>query len=145
VRILGLDYGTARIGAAVCDELEIAAHPLPDVPCDGSEMERIAAVSAEKEVRLIVVGLPVRMDGSEGPASRKVRGFAKRLRRRLKGVDVELVDERLTSAQAHSALSLMGAGSRERRRAVDSMAAQLILQRFLDRRAAARAEQGEEG
>jgi putative Holliday junction resolvase len=135
VRILGIDYGTARIGVALCDELEIAAHALPNVECDGSELEQLAALCTEKDVRLIVVGLPLRMDGTEGPAARKVRGFAKDLRRLVKGVDVQLADERLTSAQAHSALSLMGARSRQRRRDVDGIAAQLILQRVLDRRA----------
>ena len=142
MRILGIDYGTARIGLALCDELEIAAHALPNLECDGGELDRLAALCAEKEVRLIVVGLPLRMDGSEGPAARKVRGFAKDLRRCVRGIDVQFADERLTSAQAHSALSLMGAGSRQRRRDVDGMAAQLILQRVLDRRAAERRATG---
>jgi putative Holliday junction resolvase len=138
VRILGLDYGAARIGVALCDELEIAAHALPNVECDGEELDRIAELCAEHEVALVVLGLPLQMDGSEGNAARKVRSFAKDLRRCLRGMELQFMDERLTSAQAHSALSLMGAGSRRRRQAVDGMAAQLILQRFLDRRAAAR-------
>lgn len=145
VRILGLDYGEARIGVALCDELEIAAHPLPNVERDGEEFERLAGLCAENDVELVVVGLPLQMDGSEGPASRKVRGFAKDLRRYLDVPAVELVDERLTSAQAHKVLSMMGAGGRRRRRDVDGMAAQIILQRFLDRRAAERrAGEGEQ-
>jgi putative Holliday junction resolvase len=140
--ILGLDYGERRIGAAASDELEVAAHGLPNVPVDGAELEGIAGIVAERGVRLIVVGLPLRMDGTEGTQARKVRGLAKRLRRRLPGVDVELMDERLTTAQAHRALTEMGARMRERRETVDRMAAQIILQRCLDRRAAQR--RGEE-
>jgi len=136
--IMGVDYGQKRMGLAVCDELEIAAHPLPTIECDGSEMDRIAALAEERKVERIVVGLPLRMDGTEGIQSRKVRGFAKRLRRRLRGVEVALMDERLTSAQAHRALSEMGVTMRVRRREVDRMAAQIILQRYLDARAAAR-------
>jgi len=136
--ILGLDYGSQRMGAAVCDELEIAAHPLPNVQMDGSEFDRIEELVRERHVGLIVVGLPVRMDGTEGTQSRKVRGFVKRLRRRLRGVEFDLVDERLTTAQAHGALSAMGASMRTRRRDVDGMAAQIILQRYLEQRRAAR-------
>lgn len=131
---MALDYGESRIGAAVCDELEIAAHPLPTVECDGLELEEIAALVERRGVERIVVGLPVRMDGQEGAQARKARGFAKKLRKRLPEVDVVLVDERLTSAQAHRTLSDMGARMKERRRKVDRMAAQIILQRHLERR-----------
>lgn len=134
VIILALDYGESRIGAAVCDELEIAAHPLPNVRCDGTELEQIAELVRQRSVNRIVVGMPVRMDGTEGRQSRKVRGFIKELRRELPEVEIETMDERLTSAEAHRALSQMGAGSRRRRDAVDSMAAQIILRRYMERR-----------
>ncbi len=132
--IMGLDYGERRIGVAVSDELEIAAHPMPTLERDGAELDRIASIVAERGVQCVVVGLPVRMDGTEGRQARKVRGFAKELRRRLPGVTVDTVDERLSTAQAHAALSEMGARPRQRRRAVDGMAAQIILQRYLERR-----------
>jgi len=136
VVILGLDYGERRIGAAISDELEIAAHPLPTIERDGTEMDRIAEVVAERGVDTIVVGLPLQMDGTEGPAARKVRGFMKALRKYVPGPRVVAMDERLSTAQAHQALSAMQASRRKRRGAVDRMAAQIILQRYLDRRAA---------
>lgn len=136
--IIGLDYGAARIGMAVSDELGVAAHPLPTVSRDGQELEAIAKVLEERSASRIVVGLPLQMDGAEGIQARKVRSFVKELKRRLPGLDVVLVDERLTTAQAHRALSEMGAKMRTRRREVDRMAAQIILQRYLDREAAAR-------
>ncbi len=134
VIIMGLDYGERRIGASVCDELEIAAHPLPTIERDGTELDRIGGLVDERGVERIVLGLPVRMDGTEGRAARKVRGFAKELRQELPGVEVVFEDERLSTAQAHSALSQMGAGSRQRRQNVDRMAAQIILQRYLEQR-----------
>jgi putative Holliday junction resolvase len=134
VIIMGLDYGESRIGAAVCDELEVAAHPLPTVGRDGTELDRIGELVKERGAERIVLGLPVQMDGTEGPAARKVRGFAKELRQALPGVEVVFEDERLSTAQAHAALSQMGARPRQRREEVDRMAAQIILQRHLERR-----------
>ena len=134
---MALDYGERRIGAAVCDELEIAAHALSTIACDGGEQETIASIVLERGVERIVVGLPLRMDGKEGVASRRVRGFVKRLRRRLPEVEIALTDERLSSAQAHGALSQMGASMRQRRSNVDRMAAQIILERYLARRRSA--------
>lgn len=144
--ILGLDYGERRIGAAVSDELEIAAHPLPTIRRDGGELDHIAGLVAERGVSQVVVGMPMRMDGSEGEQARRVRGFVKRLKGRLPAVGVAMIDERLTTAQAHRALSEMGASMRQRRDNVDRMAAQIILQRYLDSRAARRrqAEEQEE-
>jgi len=129
---------------ALSDELEVAAHPLPTIGQGEDVIEEIARLVAEREVGRIVVGLPLQMDGTEGIQARKVRGFAKRLRRRLPHVDVTTMDERLTTAQAHRALSEMGAGMRTRRADVDRMAAQIILQRHLDRAAAQRGVDGAE-
>ena len=134
---IGLDYGERRIGAAASDRLSIAAHPLPTLDRDGTELDRIAELVRDRGATHIVVGMPLRMDGTEGPQARKVRGFIKALRRHMPDVEVVEMDERLTTAQAHAALSVMGANMRTRRREVDRMAAQIILQRFLDRRAQA--------
>jgi putative Holliday junction resolvase len=138
--IIGLDYGEQRIGMAVSDELEIAAHPLPTVRKDGTELDAIARAVAERGASRIVVGLPIQMDGAEGIQARKVRAFIKELRRRLAEVEILTVDERLTTAQAQRALSEMGATGRRRRESIDRMAAQFILQRHLDQRASERRE-----
>jgi putative Holliday junction resolvase len=134
--ILGLDWGERRIGAAVSDALEVAAHVLPTIPNEGGEgaLERIAELVQERGVELIVVGMPTNMDGSAGPQAHKVRGFLKRLRRRLPRVPVETMDERLSSAQAHRSLSAEGVTMRRRAERVDGMAAQVILTRYLQRR-----------
>ena len=134
--ILGLDYGDRRIGAAVTDPLEIAATALETIERtpDGSEFDELGRLIEERGVDRILVGLPLRMDGSEGIQVRKVRSFVKDLKQRFPQVEVETSDERLTSAQAHRALSEAGASNRVRKRNVDSMSAQLILNRYLQRR-----------
>ena len=143
--ILALDYGERRIGVAVSDELEIAAHRLENIERDeeGSELDRIAELAAARNAALIVVGMPLNMDGSMGPQAHRVGGFVKRLRNRLPDLRVETIDERLTSAQAHRALSQEGATMRRRSERVDGMAAQLILARYLKQRARERGENHE--
>lgn len=138
--ILGLDYGERRIGVAVSDELEIAAHGLENIERDeaGSELDCIAELVQERNVGLIVVGMPLNMDGSAGPQAQKVRGFVKELRRRVPELPIDTTDERLTSVQAHRALSEEGVTMRIRGKRVDRMAAQLILTRYLKRRATER-------
>ena len=131
--ILGVDYGERRIGVAVSDELEIAAHGHDTIQSEGSgsEIEKFASLATELGAEMIVVGMPKRMDGSIGPAAHKVGGFIKRLRARLPEVPVETMDERLTTAEAHKALSTEGVTMRRRAQRVDRMAAQLILGRYL--------------
>jgi len=134
--ILAIDYGERRIGMAASDPLEIAAHGLETVQNEGHRavLDRIAQVVSERGVELIVVGMPTRMDGTAGPAVHKVRGFIKRLRAHLPEVPIETMDERLTSAQAHRALSEEGVTMRRRAERVDRMAAQIILSRYLSLR-----------
>lgn len=133
--ILAIDYGDKRIGLAVSDPLGIAAHGLDTIEKkgDGAELDRIAEIVEERSVERIVVGLPLHMNGSEGEVARKVRGFVKSLKRRIPDVTVELLDERLTSARAHRALSCEGVSMKERKKRVDRMAAQFILQRYLQK------------
>jgi putative Holliday junction resolvase len=133
--ILAIDYGDKRIGLAVSDPLGIAAHGLDTIEKkgDGAELDRIAEIVEERSVERIVVGLPLHMNGSEGEVARKVRGFVKSLKRRIPDVAVELLDERLTSARAHRALSCEGVSMKERKKRVDRMAAQFILQRYLQK------------
>ena len=141
--VLALDYGDKRIGVAVSDPLGIAASGLKTIERTpgGAEFDSIAEVVAERNVERIVVGMPLRMDGSAGRQVQKVRSFVERLRKRLPHVPIETIDERLTSAQAHRVLSDSGATNRVRRKNVDTMAAQIILTRYLLRQAGRDREQ----
>jgi len=134
VRVLGIDYGDRRIGLAVGDtELAIAtglptlerASPAADI------IEPLRRVCREHGVQRIVVGLPLNMNGTRGERARIAEHFARRLRESL-GIEVETWDERLTTRQADRAM-LQGDLSRKKRKArLDRLAAQILLQSYLD-------------
>lgn len=138
MRILALDHGTVRIGAAVSDELGMLAHPLDFLPAEPlpALLDRIKGLIREREIALIIVGLPRNMDGSTGPAARKVEEFVHLLRETI-AIPVHTWDERLTSLQAHRMLAESGRRERDRRGRVDSSAAAVLLQSYLDAQSAA--------
>jgi len=133
VILLGLDFGERRIGVAVGDELGFAARPLPAVErtSRAQDVARIGEIASRRKVHTIIVGLPLNMDGSVGPAARQAQRFAGLLRRELK-LAVELWDERLTTAEAERALIASGERRARRREVRDGVAAALILQGYLD-------------
>jgi putative Holliday junction resolvase len=133
MRILAIDHGTKRMGIAVSDELKLIAQPLEFIPAEpfAEFLARLKQLLREKEVELVVVGMPRNMDGSYGPAALKVQGFAAALKAALT-VPIQTWDERLTSAQANRFL-LEGNVRRQQRKAkVDKTAAALLLQSYLD-------------
>ncbi|GAO03489.1 Holliday junction resolvase RuvX [Anaeromyxobacter sp. PSR-1] len=136
MRTLGVDLGRVRIGLAVADEILRTARAVTTVVRRGEaeDLAAIAEVARDYEVTRAVVGLPLNMDGTEGPSARLARGFAPRLEAAL-GVPVELFDERLSSFEAESRLRARGLSAREQRGQVDAEAAAVILQGWLDRRA----------
>lgn len=133
--ILALDFGRARIGAAISDELQLLAHPLETIPANEEAASRVAEIVREKKVDHVVAGLPKRMNGQLGPAATEVLQFVEKLRAILP-CRVVTWDERLTTVAAHRALREAGKKTRHTRRYVDQVAAQMILQSYLDRQAA---------
>ena len=137
-RVLGVDFGRARIGVAVSDELGMLAHPLETIP--GARLEtaakRIAQLAREKDVEQVVLGMPRHMNGEMGAAAAEVNAFAERLRAVLP-CPVTMWDERLTTTAAHRALRDSGRKTRQTRGVVDQVAAQMILQGYLDKQQSA--------
>jgi putative holliday junction resolvase len=133
--ILALDFGRARIGAAISDELQLLAHPLETIPANEEAASRVAEIVREKKVDHVVAGLPKRMNGQLGAAATEVLQFVEKLRAILP-CPVVTWDERLTTVAAHRALREAGKKTRHTRGYVDQVAAQMILQGYLDRRAA---------
>ena len=129
---IGVDLGTRRVGLAGADPSGTIASPLRSLerrhPRFWAELE---LVCAERGCRLLVVGLPRRLDGGEGAAAAAARGFAAAAARRL-GLEVALWDEWLTTAQAERTLIAGGVRRVRRRSTVDAVAASLILQSYLD-------------
>lgn len=133
-RILAIDYGRVRHGLAVSDGLGLASHPLQalrrkDVARDN---EHLARIVAERDVRRLIVGLPLNMDGSEGPMAAEVRRFGAALGAAL-GLPVLYEDERLSTDEAETRLQARGLRPSERRRLRDSLAAALVLDAVLAR------------
>ena len=131
--VLAFDFGEKRIGAAVGDTGVGIAHPLATIDA-AARRRRYAAVEKlieEWQPSLLVVGLPAHMDGTEHGLSRLSRKFARELAARF-GLPVEMVDERLSSVAAESDLSEAGVARRKRKLFVDQVAAQHILQAYLD-------------
>ncbi len=133
MRYLGLDLGRATIGLALADDVLRTARALRTLRRRGGQADLAALrrVVGEYEVGLLVLGLPLNMDGSEGPAARLARAFAGKLG--ALGLPVELFDERLSTFEAESRLRQRGFSSRAMRDKVDAEAAAVILQGWLDR------------
>jgi len=131
---MAVDIGSRRVGVAVSDPTGTIAQPHSTVPAEPADtlVERLAALAGEQEATRLVVGLPRRLDGGQGPEARAARVLAGELRR-ASGLPVELVDERLTSVAAERALLAGGASRARRRELSDQVAAALILQSYLDR------------
>ncbi len=131
-RILGIDYGERRIGVAISDSSGMVATPLRVVDVgDGRELDELARIASQERVELVVVGLPRRLAGDEGPAAEQVREFVAVLSERV-SVPVVTWDERMTTAQAERAMLAGGVRRRQRRGRIDKVAAALVLQSYLD-------------
>ena len=131
-RILALDIGHKRIGVAVSDPALIAAHPHGFIERKGDErdIEEIVKLAEQLGAGKIVVGLPVRTDGTEGKEAKMAREFAKKLKER--GLDVILWDERFTTVQAERILIEQGVRREKRKYRRDAIAASLLLESYLE-------------
>lgn len=131
-RYLGIDFGDARVGVAVSDEMNFMAHPLETIFVKQTPpIPRICSIVAEKSIGKIILGMPRNMDGSHGPAAQKVGTFMEALKA---AVPCEVIswDERMTTVSATRALREAGRNAKQQRHVVDQAAAQIILQSWMD-------------
>ena len=133
MRILALDHGSRRIGVAVSDETKTIAQPLEFISAEpfADFLARLEKILVEKEIDLILIGLPRNMDGSYGPASQKVEAFVAVLKTAIT-VPIKMRDERLTSVMANRILIQGNVRRDKRKEKVDKMAAAILLQSYLD-------------
>ncbi|MEE8045492.1 MAG: Holliday junction resolvase RuvX [Dehalococcoidia bacterium] len=134
-RLLGVDYGEARIGLAISDPTGTIATPIEAIKAAGADdAANISRVAAEREAKGIVVGLPLSLDGTQGPAARKVNAFCARLRK-ITDLPVVAWDERMTTVEAHSLLREAGKSPSKARGAargkIDSASAAIILDSYM--------------
>jgi putative Holliday junction resolvase len=133
MRILAIDYGSQRIGLALSDPTGTLARPLPFLPAksDNKLAREIVALAQKEEVKLLILGLPRHMNGSLGEAATKVQAFAVELGKAT-SLPIKLIDERLSTVQASRQLQEAGRNSRAQRGRIDSEAAAVLLQGYLD-------------
>jgi putative holliday junction resolvase len=133
MRIMGIDYGSKRIGIAISDPYCTIAHPLETimVRLDSSHTESLKVIIHDYEVKKIAVGLPLNMSGEMGDSAKRVLLWAKDLEASLE-LPVELWDERLTTSEAYEILIRMNIKGPKRKKMIDKIAASIMLQSYLD-------------
>lgn len=143
-RILGLDYGERRIGVAVSDEAGIIAMPLCKIQVQNRRqaLAEIRRISLEKDVARIVVGMPLNMNGTRGPQAESVDVFVKQIGEHV-NIPVEVWDERLSSQMAERVLIDFDTSRSKRKGVIDKLAAQVVLQGYLDAREISRGQNSE--
>jgi len=133
MRILALDFGEKRIGVAVSDALNIIAQSVGTIERKGiaKDLKKIMELAQEYNAGRLIVGLPLNMDGTAGRSAGLAVDFVNRIKKEL-SLEVEMIDERLTTAQCERIFLEADVSRKKRRRNLDKVAAQLILQSYLD-------------
>ena len=135
MKIMGLDYGEARTGVALSDELGMMAHGLESIEHKGNDkklLERICEIIKANKVSKIVIGYPLNMNATKGPRVEKTDAFIKKLEKET-GLPVEKIDERLTTVAAHKTMTLLEVSAEKKKKIVDTISAEYILQMYLDK------------
>jgi len=131
-RLLGIDHGDSRIGLAISDELGSFAHPYRTLQSGPRLIEEIRAIVEREKISGIVIGLPKNMDGTLGPSAAKATFFGEQLAHVLPSTKILFWDERLTTREAQRALHAAGKNTKQSKKMIDQVAAQILLQNYLD-------------
>ena len=136
-RIMGLDYGSKTIGVAISDALGLTAQPLETIERSGENklrrsLARIAEIVREKDIKKIVVGLPINMDGRSGERAALTLEFVEKLRLRV-DIPIVMQDERLTTVEADEILDESGVKRQDRKQFIDQIAAGIILKEYMEK------------
>lgn len=135
-RILSIDYGAARTGIAITDELQITAQGLETIFSNGSDkviLRRVAELVEQYNIEKIVIGNPINMDGSESERSELTDKFVHKLKSRFNNIEIIKVDERLTTVEAHRTMNFLNVKNKAKRNIVDTIAATYILESYINR------------
>jgi len=133
MRAMGIDVGSRRIGVAISDELGFLAVPWRTVAvAHGQEFHDLVAMAREREIEIVVIGLPTSLNGTEGPQAKTVRAFAHRLNSHLAEIPFVFADERFTTAEAERMMIAQRMSREQRRAKIDAAAAAIMLQGWLD-------------
>ena len=135
MRILGIDYGEARTGLAVCDDMETVATVIGTVHERNKDLlaEKIAATCKQEAIQKVVLGLPKNMDGTEGFRAEHTRLFAEKLQALLPELPFDFYDERLSTVAASRFMMEANTRGKKKKASIDALSAQIILQDYIDR------------
>lgn len=136
MRILGIDYGEARVGIAITDELNITAQGLKTIEHNGNDKILLAELDKilnAYSVETIVVGMPINMNGTKGPRIEKTEKFIHKLKCKYNKIKIETVDERLTTVQAHRTMNDLEINKKKKKAIVDTISAVYILEVYINK------------
>ena len=136
MRILGIDYGDARVGIAITDELNITAQGLETIVRQGSDkviLRRLDEIFNQYEVETIVVGMPLNMNGTMSERGKITQEFIHKLKCKYNKKKIEIVDERLTTVEAHRTMNFLDINKNKKRNIVDTISAMYILETYLNK------------
>ena len=136
MRKLGIDYGDARVGLAISDELGITAQGLETIHHDGNDkivLKRLEEIINEYKVDTIVIGIPINMDGTKSERVEITENFIRKLKCKFNKVQLERIDERLTTVAAHKTMNLLNINKNKKRNIVDTISAVYILETYMDK------------
>ena len=131
-RLLGIDHGDSRIGLAISDELGSFAHPYRTLQSGARVMDEIRGIVERERISGIVIGLPKNMDGTSGPSAAKAKSFGEQLSQVIPATKILFWDERLTTREAQRVLHAAGKNTKQSKKMIDQVAAQILLQNYLD-------------
>lgn len=136
MRMLGIDYGEARVGIAITDELNITAQGLETIQRNGSDkvvLRRLDEIFEKYEVDTIVVGMPLNMDGTVSERAIITEGFVHKLKCKYNKMKITTIDERLTTVEAHRTMNFLDVNKNKKKNIVDTISAVYILETYLNK------------
>ncbi len=136
MRSLGIDYGDARVGIAISDELNITAQGLETIHHKGNDkivLKRLEELLELYEISTFVIGMPLNMNGTNGERVEITKKFIHKLKCKFNTINVETIDERLTTVAAHKTMNFLNVSNREKRNIVDTISAVYILEMYMNK------------
>ena len=136
MRILGIDYGEARVGIAITDALNITVQGLETIQREGTDkviLRRLDEILEQYEVGIIVVGMPLHMNGTLSPRAKITNEFIHKLKCKYNKIKIETIDERLTTVEAHKTMNFLDVNKNKKKNIVDTISAMYILETYLNK------------
>ena len=136
MRILGIDYGEARVGIAITDGLNVTAQGLETIQRNGSDkiiLKRLDEILNQYEVKTIVVGMPFNMNGTISERAKITQEFIHKLKCKYNKIQIDTIDERLTTVEAHKTMNFLGVNKNKKKNIVDTISAVYILETYLNK------------